>query len=75
MLDVRAAHVLVRIEDVDVLRAGLVRLPRDRTDERRMLDERVDAECLPALEVQADLNGEPRICLESLVRFRHDGRR
>ena len=67
LLDVRATNVLVAVEHVHVLRAGLVRLARDRPRERRMLDQRVDAERLPGLQIQADLDGQARVLLESLV--------
>ena len=71
--DVRASHVLVGIEHVDVLRSGAVRLARDRAGERRMLDQRVDPEDLARLKVEPDLNGKARIALETLVGSGHGG--
>ena len=70
-LDVRSTDVLVRVEDVDVPRAGRVGLAADRPDERRVLDQRVDSERLPGLEVQAHLDGEACVGLEALVWGRH----
>ena len=75
LLDVRAAHVLIRVEDVDVGGARGVGRPRDRAHERRVLDQRVDAQRLARLEVQAHLHGELRVRLEALVdrcHGRHD---
>ena len=66
-LDVRAPHVLVGVEDVDVLRAGLVGLACDRARERRVLEQRVDAERLARLQIQADLHRQACVLLESLV--------
>jgi hypothetical protein len=72
---VRAPHVLVGVEDVDVLGARGVRLARDRADERSVLDQRVDAEDLARLQVYADLDGQARIVLEALVGSGHGGER
>jgi hypothetical protein len=60
-------HVLIRVEHVDVARAGSVRLPCDRPRERRVLDEGVDAEDLAGLQVEADLDGESRVLVEPVV--------
>ena len=68
LLDVRAAHMLVRVEDVHVAGAGRVGLARDRPHKGRMLDQCIDPERLAGLEVQPDLNGEPCVLLEALVR-------
>ena len=51
VLDVRAPHVLVGVEHIDVPRARGIRLASHRAHERRVLDERVDPERLAALEV------------------------
>ena len=66
-LDVRAAHVLIGVVDVDVARARAVRLARGGARERRVLDERADAERLPRLQVQADAHGQPRVRVKSLA--------
>ncbi len=71
--DVRASHVLVGVEHVDVFRSGVVRLARDRAGERRMLDQRVDPEDLARLKVEPDLNDKARIALETLVGSGHGG--
>ena len=70
-LDVGAPDVLVGVEDVDVAGAGGIRLARDRAHERRVLDQGVDPERLTRLEVEPDLDGEPRIVLKSLVGLGH----
>jgi hypothetical protein len=70
---VRASHVLVGIEHVDVFRSGVVRLARYRAGERRMLDQRVDPEELPRLKVEPDLNNKARIAGETLVGSGHGG--
>ena len=71
--DVRPPHVLVGVENVDVSRPGRVRLARDRTRERRVLDQRVDPEDLPRLQVQPDLNDKACIAVEALVGSGHGG--
>ena len=69
------ADVLVRIEHVDVGRAGLVRLARDRTGERRVLEQGVDRERLPRLQVEPDPDGQARVLLEPVVGRGHGGSR
>ena len=59
--------MLVDVARVDVAGAGRVPGPRDRADERRVLDEAVHLERLPRLEIDAHLDGEPRVALEQVV--------
>ena len=73
MLDVRAPDVLVGVEDVDVAGAARVGLARDRADERRVLDQRVDAQDLAGLQVHADPDREACIAFEALFGVRHGG--
>ena len=68
-----APHVLVGVEHVDIARARFVGLASDRAHERCVLDQRVDAERLPRLEVEAHLDDELRVRLESLVGGGHGG--
>ena len=70
-----APDVLVGVEHVDVLGSGRVRLTCDRTGERRVLEQRVDAQYLSRLKVDPDLHGEQRVLLESLVGRWHGGER
>ena len=73
VLDVRAADVLVGVEDVDEARAGRVRLACDRPHERLVLDERVDREQLAGLQVEPDLDRQPGVRLQSVVGRCHVG--
>ena len=68
-----APDVLVGVENVDVLGARGVRLAGDRAGERRVLEQALIAEYLPGLEVEADLDDEPRVALETLIGCRHGG--
>ena len=63
-LDHRLADVHVAIDPVHVAGAGLVRRPRDRSDERRVLDEPGDDDELSFLDVRADTYGKLGIPLE-----------
>ena len=65
--DVRAAHMLVAVLDVDEGGARLVRRARDLACERRVLDERVDTQDLAGLQVQADADCELGVLLEAIV--------
>ena len=67
MEDVRPAHVLVRVGDIDEAGARRIRLLGDRADERCVLGKRVDREALPGLHVDPDLNREPRVGGERLL--------
>ncbi len=73
--DVRAAHVLVGVLDVDEGRARLVRRARDLARERRVLDERVDAQDLAGLQVHADVDGELGVLAETVVCGGHGAQR
>jgi hypothetical protein len=59
--------VLVEVVNVDVRRAGAIRLASERARERRMLDEPLDEDLLPRLDVRADPNAQLRVALEPLV--------
>ena len=65
--------MLIGVENVDVLGARGVGLASDRAGERRMLEQGVDPEYLPRLEVEADLDDEARIALETLIGCLHGG--
>jgi hypothetical protein len=67
-LDARAAHVLVRVVDVDVRGAVLVGDACDRAGERGVLGKRGHPHHLPRADVRADLDGEAGVALESLLR-------
>ena len=69
-LDHRPPHVLVFIDDVDVRRAGPIRLARQRANEIGVLDETADEDLLPGLDVGADPHGELRVALEAFVHRR-----
>ena len=70
--DPRSAHVRVGVEHLDVACAQLVGDLRDRPCEREVIGVGRDAEQLPRLEVDADLDREAGIAGEALVR-RHGG--
>ena len=67
----RSAHVLVGVEDIDVAGPCFVRLAGYGSNEWRVLDERVDRKPLAWLEVQPDVDREPRVVLEPVVCCRH----
>jgi hypothetical protein len=58
VLDHRAPHVLVRVADIDVRRAGAVRSPSDRARDVRVLDTRDHLDRLTGLDVRADLDDQ-----------------
>ena len=73
--NVRAAHVLVAVLDVDEGGACLVGCARDFACERRVLDERVDTQDLAGLQVQTDADRELGVLLEAIVGGVHGGER
>ena len=62
-LGLRASHVRVEVVRGHPAGALPVRDSRDRTDERRVLDVREDADVLPLLQVDPDAKRKPRILL------------
>jgi hypothetical protein len=58
VLDHRAPHVLIRVADVDVRRAGAVGGACDRPRDVRVLDARDYLDELPGLDVRADLDDQ-----------------
>jgi hypothetical protein len=58
VLDHRAPHVLVRVADIDIGRAGAVRSPSDRARDVRVLDPRDHLDGLTGLDVRADLDDQ-----------------
>ena len=73
--DVRAAHMLVGVLDVDERCARFVRCARDLARERRVLDERVHGQDLAGLQVHADVDGELRVFAETVLCGGHGAER
>ena len=63
-LGLRPPHVNVQVERVDPAGALLVGHPRDRPDERRVLDVGIQRDVLALFEVDPDPEREPRVLLE-----------
>ncbi len=57
----RPPHALVGVEDIDVPGAGRVGLGSDGAGERCVLDEAADCEPLAGLEIDPDVDREPRV--------------
>ncbi len=66
-LDERLPHVRVAVVDVHVARAGGVRGPRERPNERRVREQPADGDDLTGRDVGADPHGELGIPIEPLV--------
>ena len=66
-LDPRAPDMLVRVVDVHVARAALVRAPRDRARERRVLGQGRKPQNLALADVRAHLDRKACVALEPFV--------